>query len=109
MSDQEIRDEVKRTLALLVTRAPGKGIEVRIPPYAAIQCGEGPRHSRGTPPNVIEMPADAWLSLASGEQSWDQAVASGSVRASGTRADLSPYLPLTDGIPVLQISDQKIG
>lgn len=93
-NDPEILNEVKRTLALLVQAAPGRGIEVRIPPYAAIQCGEGPRHSRGTPPNVIEMQADIWLSLASGVQSWTQALASGTVRASGTRADLSMYLPL---------------
>jgi hypothetical protein len=106
MVDQEIRDEVKRTLALLVSRAPGRGIEVRIPPYAAIQCGEGPRHSRGTPPNVIEMPANTWLSLASGAQSWSDALASGLVRASGTRADLSEYLPLTD---VNERDDKKIG
>ena len=56
--------EVKTTLALLESKAPGRAIEVRIPPYAAIQCGEGPTHTRGTPPNVIEMKADTWLSLA---------------------------------------------
>lgn len=109
MSDKEIRSEVKRTLALLAIRAPGRGIEVRIPPYAAIQCGEGPPHSRGTPPNVIEMPANTWLLLASGAQSWDQALASGTVLASGTRADLSPYLPLKDDQPVGLINDQKLG
>ena len=110
MVDQEIRDEVKRTLALLVTRAPGRGIEVRIPPYAAIQCGEGPRHSRGTPPNVIEMPAHTWLSLASGAQSWSDALSSGAVRASGTRADLSPYLPLfTPASGAHDSDDKKIG
>ncbi|MBC7463540.1 MAG: hypothetical protein H7227_04685 [Actinobacteria bacterium] len=110
MSDQEIRDEVKRTLALLVARAPGRGIEVRIPPFAAIQCGDGPRHSRGTPPNVIEMSADTWLSLASGAQTWEQALAGGSLFASGTRADLSAYLPLT--VPLTgatHVDDQKIG
>jgi len=92
--DASILEEVKRTLALLVKVAPGRGIEVRIPPYAAIQCGDGPRHTRGTPPNVIEMQADTWLSLADGRQSWAQVLASGAVRASGTRADLSMYLPL---------------
>lgn len=112
MADQEIREEVKRTLALLVARAPGKGIEVRIPPFAAVQCGEGPRHSRGTPPNVIEMPASTWLLLASGAQSWDQALAAGTIRASGTRADLSPYLPLYDSNSLNQpihVNDEKIG
>jgi hypothetical protein len=106
MVDQEIREEVKRTLAILVSRAPGRGIEVRIPPYAAIQCGEGPRHSRGTPPNVVEMPATTWLSLASGAQTWSDALASGQIRASGTRADLSTYLPLTD---VNDHDDKKLG
>ena len=95
MIDEQIRDEVKRTLALLLKRAPGKGIEVRIPPYAAIQCGEGPRHSRGTPPNIIEMPANIWLSLAYGVQSWEEALGAGSILASGIRADLSQYLPLS--------------
>ena len=92
--DRQILAEVKRTLALLALKAPGKAIEVRIPPYAAIQCGDGPIHTRGTPPNLIEMKADTWLSLVKGAISWDQALASGQVRASGARADLRPYLPL---------------
>jgi hypothetical protein len=85
---------VKRSLAQLADKAPGKAIEVRVPPYAAIQCGEGPRHTRGTPPNLIEMNAQTWLALASGTMTWDQALASGQVRASGARADLHEYLPL---------------
>ena len=92
--DPQILAEVKRTLALLASKAPGKAIEVRIPPYAAIQCGDGPIHTRGTPPNLIEMGAETWLSLMKGEISWDQALASGQVRASGARADLRSYLPL---------------
>ena len=88
---------VKSTLAELVKRAPGRAIEVRIPPYAAIQCGEGPSHTRGTPPNVIEMDADTWLSLASGEMSWQSAMESGAISASGARADLSEYLPIGNG------------
>ena len=92
--DPQILAEVKRTLALLAAKAPGKAIEVRIPPYAAIQCGDGPIHTRGTPPNLIEMKAETWLALVKGGISWDQALASGQVRASGARADLSPYLPL---------------
>jgi hypothetical protein len=86
--------QVKSSLAQLATKAPGKAIEVRVPPYAAVQCGEGPRHTRGTPPNLIEMNAQTWLALASGSLSWDQALASGQVRASGARADLHEYLPL---------------
>ncbi|MEI9906658.1 MAG: sterol carrier family protein [Actinomycetota bacterium] len=80
--NSNIHAEVKRTLALLTKVAPGKGIEVRIPPYAAVQCGDGPSHSRGTPPNVIEMQAEIWLSLANGSQSWSEAMAAGAIRAS---------------------------
>ena len=94
MLDQEILASVKATLRQLSTLAPGRAIEVRVPPYAAIQCGEGPTHTRGTPPNVIEMDATTWLALAEGTQSWSDALTSGLVRASGARADLSPYLPL---------------
>jgi hypothetical protein len=92
--DPEILEQVKKTLALLIAKAPGRAIEVRIPPYAAIQCGEGPTHTRGTPPNTIEMDAHTWLALASGELLWDAAVDSGAVAASGARADLGRYLPL---------------
>lgn len=94
MLDQAILSEVKRTLAQLAAISPGRAIEVRIPPYAAIQCGDGPSHSRGTPPNVIEMQAQTWLALVSGEKSWAAALLSGEIRASGARADLSPFLPL---------------
>ena len=94
MRDPEVMTQVKATLAELVKRAPGRAIEVRIPPYAAIQCGDGPTHTRGTPPNVIEMDATTWLSLASGETSWHDAMESGLISASGARADLSDYLPI---------------
>jgi hypothetical protein len=92
--DPLILGEVKRTLALLETKAPGRAIEVRIPPYAAIQCGEGPTHTRGTPPNVIEMDADTWLALATGTATWEAEFHAGRINASGSRADLSAYLPL---------------
>lgn len=92
--DPKILSEVKDSLALLVARAPGRAIEVRIPPYTAVQCGEGPTHTRGTPPNLIEMDAATWLTLARGEITWAEAMASGNIVASGIRADLSPYLPL---------------
>ncbi len=94
MRDQKILEEVKSTLALLTTKAPGRAIEVRVPPYAAVQCGDGPTHTRGTPPNTIEMDADTWLALASGKLSWSDAMNSGSIAASGVRADLTQYLPL---------------
>ena len=94
MRDPVILESVKATLALLVERNPGRAIEVRIPPYAAVQCGEGPTHTRGTPPNVIEMDADTWLALASGETKWADAIQTGKINASGARADLTEYLPL---------------
>jgi hypothetical protein len=94
MRDPEVMTQVKATLAELVKRAPGRAIEVRIPPYAAIQCGDGPTHTRGTPANVIEMDATTWLALASGEINWSAAMDSGSISASGARADLSEYLPI---------------
>ncbi|HTW19316.1 MAG TPA: sterol carrier family protein [Mycobacteriales bacterium] len=80
--------------AILAERAPGRSVEVRVPPYAAIQCVEGPRHTRGTPPNVVEMPALTWVALATGRMRWADAVATGGVRASGERADLSALLPV---------------
>ena len=94
MRDPQILELVKSTLALLTTKAPGRAIEVRVPPYAAVQCGDGPTHTRGTPPNTIEMDADTWLALASGELSWSDAMNNGAISASGVRADLSEYLPL---------------
>lgn len=94
MRDPVILEQVKTTLNALTVKAPGRAIEVRVPPYAAVQCGEGPTHTRGTPPNTIEMDAQTWLALASGELSWDQGVASGAVLASGSRADLAQFLPL---------------
>lgn len=79
----------------LAERAPGNSVEVRVPPYGATQCIEGPRHTRGTPPNTVEMNPDVWFALATGELSWSQALAEAQVQASGTRADLSEVLPLT--------------
>ena len=94
MRDPMILEAVKQSLALLTERAPGRAIEVRIPPYAAVQCGDGPTHTRGTPPNVIEMNAETWLALASGERSWADAMSAGLINASGVRADLTELLPL---------------
>jgi hypothetical protein len=94
MRDPQILDQVKSTLAQLTAKAPGRAIEVRIPPYAAVQCGEGPTHTRGTPPNTIEMDAQTWLALACGQLTWAQALSDGNIAASGVRADLSEYLPL---------------
>ncbi len=90
----DVRALVKHYLAVLETRAPGHAVEVRVPPFAAVQVIEGVRHTRGTPPAVIETDADTWLSVATGEVAWVDALASGRVRASGERTDLSSYLPL---------------
>jgi uncharacterized protein (TIGR03083 family) len=78
----------------LAVRAPGASTEVRIPPYAVVQCVEGPRHTRGTPPNVVETEPLVWLRLATGRVAWHEALAEGEVSASGERADLSELLPL---------------
>lgn len=85
---------VRYTLQHLAEVAPGHTVEVRVPPFAAVQCIEGPRHTRGTPPNVVETDAATWLALASGDLGWAAALASGTVHASGARADLSSVLPL---------------
>ncbi|WP_424467578.1 sterol carrier family protein [Pseudoclavibacter helvolus] len=85
---------VRYTLQALEDRAPGASVEVRVPPFGAVQCVEGPGHTRGTPPNVIELDADTWLELATGRTTWRAAVDANRVRASGTRADVSTWLPL---------------
>lgn len=85
---------VRYTAQLLAERAPGSSVEVRIPPFAAVQCLPGPGHSRGTPPNVVEMDPATWLALATGAIRWRDALDAARVRASGTRADLEPLLPL---------------
>ena len=85
---------VKTSARWLAQHVPGRSVELRVPPHVAVQCIEGPRHTRGTPPNVVETDAATWLRLASGATSWADAVAEGTVVASGSRADLSPHLPL---------------
>ena len=90
----DLRDATRFLLEELAARAPGRSVEVRVPPYGAVQCGEGPRHTRGTPPNVVETDPLTWLQLAAGGVTWTEAVGSGRVLASGERADLSAYLPL---------------
>lgn len=82
------------TLGLLEQRAPGRSVEVRVPPFAAVQVITGPQHTRGTPPNVIETDAQTWLELAIGAVTWDDALGAGRVTASGERGDISEWLPL---------------
>lgn len=92
--DPEVRARVKASLARLQEVAPGRSVEVRVPPYAAVQAVPGLTHRRGTPSAVVETDADTWLALAEGSLAWQAAVASGRVRASGERSDLSAYFPL---------------
>ena len=81
-------------LELLAEKAPGNSVEVRVPPFGAVQVVQGPRHTRGTPPNVVEFDAATWIALATGAESWTDASAAGRIAASGTRADISNLLPL---------------
>jgi hypothetical protein len=85
---------VKYCLQLLHEKVPGNSVEVRIPPHAAVQVIEGIKHKRGTPPAVIEMDAKTFIALVTCEISWEEGVSSGSIIASGERADLTSYLPL---------------
>ncbi|MCL1801740.1 MAG: sterol carrier family protein [Promicromonosporaceae bacterium] len=85
---------VRYTLQVLAERAPGRAVEVRVPPLGAVQAVAGPSHTRGTPPGIVETDPETWLALATGTLAWDAAVTSGRVTASGARADLAAYLPL---------------
>ncbi|SEB73277.1 hypothetical protein SAMN04489844_0946 [Nocardioides exalbidus] len=97
LESADTKARVKHYLAVLETRAPGKSVEVRVPPFAAVQAIPGVRHTRGTPPAVVETDAETWLAVATGRTTWAEAVDSGKVAASGERTDLTPYLPLTEG------------
>lgn len=85
---------VRTTARWLAQQVPGRSVELRVPPHVAVQLVAGPRHTRGTPPNVVETDAATWLLLATGALTWDDAVSAGRVTASGNRADLSTHLPL---------------
>ncbi|SDM87195.1 hypothetical protein SAMN04487766_10820 [Actinomyces ruminicola] len=85
---------VRYTLEELAACAPGRAVEVRVPPFGVTQAVSGTVHRRGTPPSVVETDAATWLSLATGRLGWEEAVASGALHASGERCDLSAYLPL---------------
>lgn len=87
---EALRTTVKALTGLMAHRHPGRSVELRVPPYAAVQCVEGPRHTRGTPPNVVETDPVTWILLATGRETWPHPA----VHASGERSDLSPYLPL---------------
>lgn len=92
----DLRLLTKHLLALLVAKAPGGAVEVRVPPYAVAQCVEGTRHTRGTPPAVVETDPATWIALAVGDLAWSDAEDAARLRASGERSDLSPLLPLEE-------------
>jgi hypothetical protein len=85
---------VRYSLEELATVAPGRSVEVRVPPFGAVQCIAGTTHTRGTPPNVVETDAQTWLAVVTGQLAWQAAWDSGALRVSGHRADLTAYLPL---------------
>lgn len=90
-----LKSAVKESLAALAAIAPGRSVEVRVPPFGAVQCIEGPRHGRGTPPNVVETDARTWLGLVTGQVSWGDAQREGALQASGARAgEVARVLPL---------------
>ena len=89
MRDPEIMSQVKEILAKISKLAPGHAVELRIPPYSAIQCVDGPKHTRGTPPNVVEMSAEVLFDISAGKITWPDAIGDGRISASGERSDLS--------------------
>ncbi len=95
----ELAQAVRLSLRTHAQIAPGATVEVRVPPFAAVQCVAGPRHTRGTPPNVVETDPRTWLELATGRRLWVAALAEGRVLASGIRADVSRWLPLVSKFP----------
>ena len=90
----ELATAVRYLLEVLASDEEGHTVEVRVPPFGAVQAIEGPRHTRGTPPNVVELDGATWIALATGGLSWADAVAASRVSASGQRADLTAVLPL---------------
>lgn len=91
----EIAAAVRGTARALAADAPGHSVEVRVPPFVAVQCIEGPRHTRGNPPNVVETDARTWLLLATGLLDFTAAVESAALTASGSRAgEVARWLPV---------------
>ena len=91
---EDTATSVRYLLQLLAERAPGASVEVRVPPFGAVQAIPGPKHTRGTPSNVIEMNAQTWINLACGQEAWDAASEDHQLKTSGNRADLGELLPL---------------
>jgi hypothetical protein len=92
---EELAAAVRLTARTLAASAPGASVEVRIPPFVAVQCIAGPQHRRGNPPNVVETDPRTWLRLATGLLSVTDATSSGSLQLSGSRAsEIADWLPL---------------
>ena len=87
--DIDLKNQVKKILKVVEELAPGRSVELRIPPYAAIQCVEGGNHRRGTPPNMVEMSAQTLLKVSESPQNWDQLCSAGAISASGTNSNLA--------------------
>lgn len=96
-SRSELADAVRRTARTLAAELPGHSVELRVPPFVAVQCVEGPRHTRGTPPNVVEMDPRTWLRLATGRTTFEEELEKGTVDASGSRAG-----EIARGLPVVR-------
>lgn len=95
---------VRYSLQVLAELHPGQAVEVRVPPFGAVQIGAGTVHRRGTPPAVVEMDTDTWLALACGNIAWEQVVVDGQINATGVGSDLSAYLPVFSTPPALSES-----
>ena len=91
----DLATAVRYLLQALAEASPGRSVEVRVPPFGAVQAVEGPRHTRGTPPNVVELDAETFVAIATGSLAWAEASAAGRISASGARSDLSALFPLT--------------
>jgi len=100
--DPQVAVRVKEILDLIKKISPGKSVELRIPPYGAIQCVAGSTHKRGTPPNMVEMSAEVLIQLRSNPKKWEKLVASGQISASGVNSDLSlVFSQLSKQYPVI--------
>lgn len=93
-NQRAVTTAVRFTLEEIADVAPGHAVEVRVPPWGAVQCVAGPKHTRGTPPNVVETDPDTWLGLVAGAVTWADAIRDGRISASGERSDISELLPL---------------
>jgi hypothetical protein len=93
----QIAIEVAKILDLIKEKSPGRAVELRIPPYGAIQCVKGAHHRRGTPPNQVEMTAEVLIQLAKDPTRWPALISSGKIQASGQFSDLGPVFTLISG------------